>query len=95
MADQTAQKIKPSLTEKSNRLAAAKPPVYVFTIDRTLNKVEVKKLIRQRYGVTPVKVAIINLPKKPVSRRGGLVGQRGGSRKTLVYLKTGETINLA
>lgn len=87
--------MKPVITEKASRLVENKKPVYAFHIDPKLNKQEVKKMIKKQYGVTPTKVAIINLPKKTVIKRGQRPGAKPGARKALVYLKAGDKITLA
>lgn len=87
--------LKPLITEKATRLAGHRAPVYSFIIGPKVNKPEVIKAVKKQYQVTPTKVAIINLPRKKVQRRGQKPGYKGGLRKALVYLSAGETITVA
>jgi len=82
------------VTEKATGLAAAKQPVYTFVVSPTATKSEVKKAVAAKYGVKPLKVAMINLPRKKVRSRRR-VGMRSGRRKALVYLPAGSNLNLS
>ena len=55
------------------------------------NGEEIKKVIFALYKVHPVKVNILNIPKKHIISKGKK-GVRGGGRKAFVYLKTGDKI---
>lgn len=69
--------------------------VYVFDIATSATKRDVMKAVRGLYGVTPSKVAVINVPTKiKKSMRTGRTGKKTGGKKAYVYLKKGETINL-
>lgn len=87
--------LKPLITEKATRLAETKKPIYSFIIGPGDNKPEVIKAVEKQYKVKPVKVTIINLPRKKVQRRGQRPGYKPGRRKALVYLKAGDSITLA
>jgi large subunit ribosomal protein L23 len=86
--------IKPAITEKAARLAEGKNPIYTFVVG-DLTKTEVKQAIKKQYNVNPIKVTVVTLPKKKVTRRGMRPGARGGLRKAMVFLKPGEKITLA
>ena len=79
----------PRITEKAS--FAAEKNVYTFDISTGANKTEIKKEIFALYKVKPVKVNILNIPKKNIISKGKK-GMRGGGRKALVYLKEGDKI---
>ena len=83
----------PRITEKS--VAQGDQNVYTFTIDRNATKFLVRDAIKALYGVTPVKVNIVN--KAPALRLSGSKNRmvkESGMKKAYVYLKKGDTINL-
>jgi large subunit ribosomal protein L23 len=77
----------PRVTEKASM--AAEQNVYTFNISQSANKTEIKKAIFALYKVHPVKVNVLNIPRKQIMSKGK-AGVRGGSRKALVYLKKGD-----
>lgn len=86
--------IAPWFSEKA--LIGTEKGVYVFHVSPRATKHDVAKAIVVVYKVTPKKVRMVNLPAKKVSmrtRRGH--GTRAARSKAYVYLKKGETINLA
>src|SRR3989344_3490713 len=56
--------VKPLITEKASAMGAAGK--YVFSVNPTMNKIEVKKAIRAVYNVNPVSVRIITVSGKQV-----------------------------
>ena len=84
--------MEPHVAEKSTNLNAK--GIYVFRIGKRINKMMVRKAIKEKYNVVPRKIAIINLPSKPTTFRGHK-GTRSGFKKALVYLKPGEKIELS
>lgn len=82
----------PRVTEKSTVLNEA--GAYVFNIPQKANKVLMAQEIKKLYGVSPVKVNIINSPGKKVFVRGKH-GVKTGFKKAIVYLKKGEKINIS
>ncbi len=69
--------------------------VYTFNVRRDATKFIVSDAVKALYGVTPVKVNIVN--KKPAKRLAGSrnrVVKVAGEKKAYVYLKKGDTINL-
>lgn len=91
--------IKPIVTEKSTRkaeVADTKKKVYAFRVERTANKIEIKKAIESTYSV---KVDAINTsvtPAKAKSRytkRGLASGVKPAYKKAYVTLLKGETID--
>ncbi|HEX5775011.1 MAG TPA: 50S ribosomal protein L23 [Candidatus Paceibacterota bacterium] len=84
----------PWFSEKA--LIGTEHGVYVFQVPASVTKIDVANAIEKTYGVTPRKVAMVNLPAKKVSlrtRRG--TGTRARRHKAYVYLKKGETITFA
>lgn len=85
---------RPRITEKATDISMQeKNPGYVFEVWADANKIEIKRAIQERYKVTPVKINIIKLPAKKVIVRGKK-GSKPGVKKAVVYLKTGEKIEL-
>ena len=82
--------VRPYIKEKSAILADEKG-TYVFEVAPRSNKIEIAKAVASIYGVTPVRVNIINLPSVRVFVRGKN-GVKTGTRKALVTLKKGEKI---
>jgi len=83
----------PRITEKSVSLGDKN--VYAFNIRAGASKFLVRDAVKALYGVTPVKVNIVN--KKPATRLSGSRNRTVkvvGQKKAYVYLKKGDTINL-
>lgn len=80
------------MTEKS--ALGADRGVYTFNVADNATKNEIKKAIKTLYSVLPVKVAITQIQKKPVFRRG-IRGTKSGGKKVVVYLKKGDKITFA
>jgi large subunit ribosomal protein L23 len=83
--------VSPLITEKATNLASENK--YVFIVSRQANKIEVAKAVQALYQVKPVKVNLINVTGKRVSR-GNIKGQRSDWRKAVVTLAKGETIKI-
>ncbi len=81
--------IRPIITEKATFSEAN--GVYIFEIFPQVNKISVKKAIRELYNVEPVKVNIIRIKGKRV-RYGRSVGRTKNKKKAMVFLKKGEKI---
>lgn len=79
----------PRITEKAS--FSTEQNVYTFDITSSANKTEIKKAIFALYKVKPVKVNVINIPRKNIMSKGKM-GVRGGGRKAFVYLKKGDKI---
>ena len=85
---------KPWFSEKA--LIGSENGVYVFKIPAEATKPEIKAAIEKFYGVTPRQIRIVNLPAKTKSlrtRRG--TGTRARRHKAYVYLKKGDSLQLA
>ncbi len=84
----------PWLSEKA--LIGTEKGIYVFEVPRDATKPEIKAAIERIYKVVPVKVNIVNLPRKSKAmrtKRG--MGFRAARHKAYVHLKKGETITFA
>lgn len=84
----------PRITEKGAYLAAS--GVYVFNVSRDANKAEIAEAIRGIFKVTPRKVTVVTVPRKTVrTRNTNQPGKTRGGKKAYVYLKKGDTIEIA
>jgi large subunit ribosomal protein L23 len=84
--------IGPRITEKS--AIASDKGAYTFNVVPSANKNEIKKAIKMLYGVTPVKISMIQITPKTVMR-GGIQGVKQGGKKAVVHLKKGDKITFA
>ncbi|MBQ6747983.1 MAG: 50S ribosomal protein L23 [Paludibacteraceae bacterium] len=87
--------IKPIVTEKMTA-AGEKLNRYGFMVDRTANKVEIKKAVEEMYNVQVVDVnTLIVAPKlkQRWTKSGLLRGKTNSYKKAIVTLKEGETID--
>lgn len=79
----------PHVTEKAINMGQDNK--YVFKVSPRGNKSEVKKAVRELYGVNVVDVNIINIPRKK-RRLGQNQGFKSGYKKAVVTLAEGEKI---
>lgn len=84
--------IRPLMTEKVTNLA--KSHKYVFEVAKEANKIEIKKAIKDLYGVFATDVNIINIKGKKVGRMRKVRGIRKSRKKVIVTLKKGDSINV-
>ncbi len=91
LGDRVNALVRPHITEKAAVLA--EKGTYIFQVAKNTNKIEIAKAVQSLYGVTPIRVNIINLPSTPVIVRGK-AGVKAGVRKALVTLKKGDKIEL-
>ncbi len=91
--------IKPLITEKSTKkseVADDKQKVFAFKVQRTANKLEVKKAVEKVYNV---KVDFVNTSynvgktKSRHTKRGLATGMKSSYKKAYVTLQKGETID--
>lgn len=84
--------IAPRITEKSAK--QSEENVYAFEINARANKHQVAQAIATFYKITPVKVAIVNVPTKYAKnwKTGRTQVKKPGMKKAMVYVKKGETI---
>lgn len=84
--------IAPRITEKAAMISANN--VFTFDVAVAANKIQIKKAITEKYGVTPVSVNVVNQkPRKEIRR--GRKAHKKGTKKAIVTLKKGDTIELA
>ncbi len=82
--------IKPVETEKSVGMAGK----YTFQINPAANKNDVKNAVNTFYGVEVEKVSILKVkPKFRFFNRGQMTTKRSESKKAIVTLKDGKTLN--
>ncbi|MDD5318219.1 MAG: 50S ribosomal protein L23 [Candidatus Pacebacteria bacterium] len=82
----------PHITEKASRAVDAQN-VYTFQVEKEATKKSIAKAVTELYKVTPLKVAIVNLPAKTVMSKGK-IGSTKAIKKAYVYLKKGDKIDL-
>jgi len=81
----------PVVTEKSQTLK--EKGKYVFKVDPKANKTEIKNAIEKIFNVNVEKIATLN--EKPKKRRvGRYTGLTNRSKRAIVTLKDGQTIDL-
>ena len=86
--------IKPRITEKA--VGKSEQNVYTFIVRRDATKYDVRDAVKSLFGVTPVKVNIVNkTPRQFMSRSKGRKITEKGMKKAYVYLKKGDHIDLA
>lgn len=82
--------IKPVQTEKTQSQSGK----YTFLVHDSATKADVKKAVKEFYGVEVVSVNMINLPeKKRVIGRGKEATKRKSLRKAVVTLEASKTID--
>jgi len=87
--------IKPIITEKMTA-AGEKLNRYGFVVNPDANKIDIKKAIEKMYGVSVEEVNTQNYIGKIKSRnttRGVAIGRVNKTKKAIVTLKKGETID--
>jgi large subunit ribosomal protein L23 len=81
----------PHITEKATNLSESNK--YVFKVWQRANKAEIKKAIESNYGVTVVKVNIINIKGKEIML-GRQIGMKKGYKKAIVKVAQGQKIEI-
>jgi large subunit ribosomal protein L23 len=85
--------VRPLVTEKAVRMGERNVHTFVVRTDAT--KFLVRDAIKSLFGVTPVKINIVNkAPRQYMSRGKGRRLTEPGVKKAYVYLKDGDSINL-
>ena len=82
---------KPHISEKTFNLESESK--YVFVVSPFANKVEIKKAVRNLYGVVVKSVNIVKVPSKP-KRFKGVPGIKSGYKKAIVTLTKGSKIDM-
>lgn len=81
--------IGPRITEKAAMILGNN--VFTFNVAIRANKIQIKKAIVAKYNVNPLKVNIIAQKPRKVIKRGKKAHQ-SGTKKAMVFLKKGDTI---
>jgi len=87
--------IRPIVTEKLTTLGE-KLNRYGFMVDPRANKLEIKKVVEELYGVTVAAVNTIKYAGKVKSRftkSGVITGQKNTYKKAMITLREGEKID--
>ena len=88
--------IKPVVSEKAEQLSEVREQ-YTFVVAKDANKIEVRKAVEERYGVTVDRVNTMTMPGKTKNRStksGILRGRVAAFKKAVVTLAEGETLDL-
>jgi len=83
--------IEPIITEAAT--AAMEENKYVFKVATDATKIQIKKAIEDLYKVKVISVNTLNVRRKAVNY-GRTPGLRAGSKKAIVKLKEGDSIEL-
>jgi large subunit ribosomal protein L23 len=84
--------IHPILSEKSVELKDERNQ-YSFRVSVDANKIEIRKAVEKRFGVTVNSVRTVNVGGK-LKRMGAHAGRRSDWKKAVVTLKPGDKIEL-
>ena len=85
--------IRPVVSEKT--YASMEAGTYVFVVDPRATKIDVRNAVEQAFNVKVTNVNTLNRKGKSTrNRRTGVVGTRPGSKRAIVTLRAGDTINL-
>ncbi|GAB1403630.1 MAG: 50S ribosomal protein L23 [Lentimicrobiaceae bacterium] len=87
--------IKPVVTEKMT-LLGEKLQRYGFIVQKSANKLQIKKAVEEIYGVEVTEVNTMNYDGKAKSRftkAGLLTGRSNSYKKAIITLAEGETID--
>lgn len=88
--------IRPLITEKMTNLSADHGK-YGFLVNPKSNKIEIAKAIEKKFSVHVIDVKTINHPgkmKTQFRKSGRFSGKTAASKKAIVTLKKGETIEI-
>ena len=84
--------IEPVVSEKSYDLIEDFN-IYTFVVDRGANKTQIKQAVSKIFDVTVVSVNTMNRKGK-VKRTGYMVGKRKNTKRALVKLAVGDSIEI-
>ena len=87
--------IKPVITEKATMDSEVNNR-YTFEVNKTSNKVEIKKAVEAAYGVSVEKVRTINVRpnrKSRYTKSGVITGKTNAVKKAIVQVAEGDTID--
>jgi large subunit ribosomal protein L23 len=85
--------IRPVVSEKSYSLMDNN--VYVFVVDPTATKIDVRNAVEQAFSVRVTSVNTLNRKGKTKrNRKGGGLGHRPDTKRAIVTLQAGDSIDL-
>lgn len=87
--------VRPLLTEKLTGLQE-KRNQFAFVVNEHANKIEIKKAVESKYGVSVVSVNTITKngkQKVQFTKKGVMVGKKDDVKKAIVTLKKGDIID--
>ena len=93
MRDATSILISPVVSEKSYALMNRN--VYVFVVDPSATKIDVRHAVERAFGVRVDKVNTLNRKGKATrNRKTNTVGRRSATKRAVVTLHAGDKIDL-
>jgi large subunit ribosomal protein L23 len=93
MRDAMSVLIRPVVSEKTTGLMENR--TYVFVIDPKATKIDVRNAVEQAFNVKVTNVNTLNRKGKATrNRRTGVVGSRPSTKRAIVTLAEGDSINL-
>ena len=87
--------IKPIITEKATNDSELFNR-YSFVVDKSANKIEIKKAVETAYGVSISSVKTLNYPVQKntkFTKKGLVTGKKGSYKKAIIQLAEGESID--
>jgi len=87
--------IKPIITEKVTNDSELFNR-YSFVVDKSANKIEIKKAVETAYGVSISSVKTLNYPVQKntkFTKKGLVTGKKGAYKKAIIQLAEGESID--
>ena len=87
--------IKPIITEKATNDSELFNR-YSFVVDKSANKIEIKKAVETAYGVSISSVKTLNYPVQKntkFTKKGLVTGKKGAYKKAIIHLAEGESID--
>lgn len=88
--------IRPIVTEKATADNEERNR-FAFVVEKSANKIEIKKAVEEFYGVNVEKVRTVIMPAKrsvKYTKGGMVVGKKDSYKKAIVDVRSGETIDL-
>ena len=93
MRDAMSVLIRPVVSEKT--YALMDNHTYVFVVDPQATKIDVRNAVERAFNVKVTKVNTLNRKGKSTrNRRTGVTGQRPSTKRAIVTLRQGDSINL-
>jgi large subunit ribosomal protein L23 len=93
MRDAMSILIRPVVSEKTYKLMDT--GTYVFVVDPRATKVDVRNAVEQAFNVKVTNVNTLNRKGKTTrNRRTGVTGAKPNTKRAIVTLRQGDTINL-